>query len=75
MGWTYCKSWKTRKELENEVLREARADGRYIAHKWVGSNLWIVEKGLAGISHIFLLLTAKKKNRSEERRVGKECRL
>lgn len=62
MGWTYCETWQTRTDLENALLNESRATNRLIAHKWVGSNLWIVEKSLANIPTIFVLLTAKHKN-------------
>lgn len=63
MGWLYSTAWPTRKDLENHLLEDSRKTGRYVAHKWVGSNFWVVEKSRHdGKPYICLCLTAKHKN-------------
>jgi hypothetical protein len=63
MGWLYSTKWPTRKDLEDHLLEDSRKTGRYIAHKWVGSNFWFVEKMVGDSKPIIVLcLTGKHKN-------------
>lgn len=63
MGWLYSTEWPTRKDLENHLLEDSRKTGRYLAHKWVGSNFWFVVKSRHDeVPFICLCLTAKHKN-------------